>query len=220
MLGSLEGNAMWKAIAAGTVALTIAGGSLAIAQHRSGRDGSHHRWQPSAEDLRALGEARLAALRAGLALTPEQERNWAAFEQAARDYGKLRMERRSAMRDAPPPSDPVERLRQRAAAMSDTGAALRRLADATDPLYKSLDDSQKRRFEMLSRLDGRVQFRGRDDDFRRRDREYRGRDDDDGDDGFRGRDDFRGRDYDGPRRHWRRGDIDPTEREPSGRRGL
>ena len=100
MLGQLEGNIMWKAIAAGTVALTIAGGSFAVAQHRPGRDGGYQRWQPSAEDLRALGEARLAALRAGLALTSEQERNWAAFEQAARDYGKLRMERRSAMRNA------------------------------------------------------------------------------------------------------------------------
>ena len=38
--------------------------------------------------------------------------------------------------------------------MSDTGAALKKLADATDPLYKSLDDSQKRRFSVLSRLGG------------------------------------------------------------------
>ena len=60
----------------------------------------------------------------------------------------------TAMRDAPPSNDPVERLRQRATAMSDTGAALKKLADATDPLYKSLDDNQKRRFAVLSRLGG------------------------------------------------------------------
>ena len=38
--------------------------------------------------------------------------------------------------------------------MTDTGAALQKLADATDPLYKSLDDNQKRRFAMLSRMGG------------------------------------------------------------------
>ena len=48
----------------------------------------------------------------------------------------------SAMRNAQPDNDPVERLRQRAAAMTDTGAALK-VADATDPLYKSLDESQE-----------------------------------------------------------------------------
>ena len=53
-----------------------------------------------------------------------------------------------------PRNDPVERLRQRATAMTDTGAALKKLADATEPLYKSLDDSQKRRFAVLNRLTG------------------------------------------------------------------
>jgi hypothetical protein len=48
--------------------------------------------------------------------------------------------------------------------MADTSAALKKLAEATDPLYKSLDDSQKRRFSMLSRLaGGRMEhFRGGD----------------------------------------------------------
>ena len=101
-----------------------------------------------------LFRSRLAALKAGLTLTPEQEKNWPSFELAARDFGKLRMDRMAAMRGATPSNDPVERLRQRATAMSDTGAALKKLADATDPLYKSLDDSQKRRFAVLNRLGG------------------------------------------------------------------
>jgi zinc resistance-associated protein len=144
---------MWKAIVAGTAALAIAGTTLVYAQQRGGRDFGQ-RWQPNAEDMRAFGEARLAALKAGLALTAEQEKNWPAFEQAARDYGKLRMDRFAAMRNVQPGTDPVERMRQRATAMTDTGAALKKLADATDPLYKSLDDSQKRRFAMLNRLTG------------------------------------------------------------------
>jgi zinc resistance-associated protein len=153
---------MWKAIVAGTAALAIAGTSLVYAQQRGGRDGMMQGWQPNTEDLRAFGEARLAALKAGLVLTPEQEKNWPAFEQAARDLGKLRMERIGAMRNRGASEDPVERLRQRATSMSDTGAALKKLADATDPLYKSLDENQKRRFAILNRLagQGRGGFRG------------------------------------------------------------
>src|SRR5215471_770342 len=160
---------MWKAIVAGTAALAIAGTSLAVAQQR-GREGGE-RWRPSTEDLRAFGEARLAALKAGLTLTPDQEKNWPAFEQAARDWAKVRIERRNAMRNAPATDDPVERLRQRATSLSETGAALKKLADATDPLYKSLDENQKRRFAILSRLTGRErgEFRGHDGWFRGRD---------------------------------------------------
>jgi zinc resistance-associated protein len=154
---------MWKAMVAGTAALTIAGTSLVYAQQRGGRDGMTQDRQLNAEDMRAFGEARLAALKAGLALTPEQEKNWPAFEQAARDLAKVRMDRRNAMRNAPAANDPVERLRQRATALSETGAALKKLADATDPLYKSLDENQKRRFAVLNRLAGvgRAGLRGR-----------------------------------------------------------
>ena len=155
---------MWKAIVAGTAALAIAGTSLVYAQQRGGRDGMMmERPQLNAEDLRAFGEARLAALKAGLLLTPEQEKNWPAFEQAARDYGKVRMDRFAALRSGTGSDDPVERLRQRATAMSDAGAALKKLADATDPLYKSLDENQKRRFAILNRLGGsdRGGLRGR-----------------------------------------------------------
>src|ERR1700737_3557119 len=145
---------MWKPIVAGTAALAIIAGTSLVYAQQSGRLDRGHRWQPNVEDLRAFGEARLAGLKAGLTLTPDQEKIWPAFEQAAREYGKLRVDRKSAMGSAGPSSDPVERLRQRATALSDTGAALKKLAGATDPLYKSLDESQKRRFQVLNRLAG------------------------------------------------------------------
>ncbi len=144
---------MWKAIVAGTAALAIAGTSLVYAQQR-GRMEEGQRWQPNTEDLRAFGEARIAALKAGLTLTPDQEKNWPAFEQAARDFAKLRVEHMSARRNAASTDDPAERLRRRATALSETGAVLKKLADATDPLYKSLDENQKRRFQVLARLGG------------------------------------------------------------------
>jgi len=150
---------MWKGIVAGTAALAIAGSSLVYAQQRGGHERGG-RGQPNIEDMRAFGEARLAGLKAGLSLNGDQEKNWPAFEQAARELAKLRVDRMSAVRNAPPADDPVERLRRRGTAMSETGAALKKLAEATDPLYKSLDDGQKRRFAVLSRLDGSQEERG------------------------------------------------------------
>jgi hypothetical protein len=149
---------MWKAIVAGTAALAIAGTSLVYAQPRSDRDGGQ-RWRPTTEDLRAFGEARLAALKAGLTLTPEQEKNWPAFENALRDIGKMRTEQRAAMQERRESrsDDPVARMRRQAEAMTNAGATLKRLADAQEPLYQSLDDSQKNRGHQMMRgpRDGR-----------------------------------------------------------------
>ena len=79
---------MWKAIVVGTAVFVLAGTAVVQAEHRGGFDGAR-RSQPSMEDLRAFSEARLAALRAGLVLNSEQEKNWPAFERAARDLGNL-----------------------------------------------------------------------------------------------------------------------------------
>jgi hypothetical protein len=165
---------MWKPVLAGTIAVVVAGSSLVYAQQRPGRQDNAQSWRPNMEDMRAFGEARLAALKAGLALTPEQEKLWPAFESAARDLQKLRLDRANAAmaarRDSTPQTlDPAARMSRQATAMTETGAALKKLADATDPLYKSLDDGQKRRFAMLGRMmhghGGPGQhFRGRDRD--------------------------------------------------------
>jgi hypothetical protein len=42
----------------------------------------------------------------------------------------------------------------RANAMTQLGTALKKLADAAGPLYKSLDEAQKQRFVMLAHLSG------------------------------------------------------------------
>lgn len=147
---------MWKPILAGTAALVLAGSSLVYAQNRPGREGPQQ-WRPNVEDMRAFGEARLAALKAGLALKPEQEKNWPAFEQAAREFGRLRVERMASAHNAAAatqPVDPAERMLRRATALTETGAALKKLGDATAPLYNSLDEGQKRRFAILSRFTG------------------------------------------------------------------
>jgi len=194
---------MWKAVLAGATALAIAGTSLVYAQQRGRFDGGQ-RWRPTIEDMRAFADARLAALHAGLELTPDQEKSWPAYEQAAKEFSKLRLDRLNAAITArrsgqAPSTDPGDRMHQRATAMAEAGAALKKLADATDPLYKGLDDSQKHRFAVLSRLGGRREG-GREGPG-----ELRGRDGGPGGPGgFRGGPggpgEFRGRDNDGPRR--------------------
>jgi zinc resistance-associated protein len=154
---------MWKALLAGIAAVAIAGSSLVFAQQPAApdsaqqqRDDGARRERPTAEDLAALVDARVAALKAGLKLTPEQEKNWPAVETAIRAFANERFVRMAERRDRREArrADPIERLRQRAEMMSSTAAGLRRLADAADPLYKSLDDGQKRRFGMLARSMG------------------------------------------------------------------
>jgi hypothetical protein len=117
--------------------------------------GREHR-QFSVDDMRAFADARIAALRAGLELRPDQEKNWPPLEQALRAAAKDRIDRieaRQAARDGDQQaSDPVERLGRLADAMSKRGAALKAIADAGAPLYQSLDDAQKNRFRVLARF--------------------------------------------------------------------
>ena len=116
----------------------------------------HHRL--SADDMRAFADARIAALHAGLELRPDQEKNWPPFEQALHAAAKDRIDRiqaRQAARDGDQQaqaSDPIERLKRVADAMSKRGAALKQIADTAAPLYQSLDDAQKNRFRILARF--------------------------------------------------------------------
>ncbi len=145
---------MLKTILAGTTALAIAGGSLAYAQKAPEGPKGAERWRPTAQDMAAFSDARIAALKAGLKLTPDQEKNWPAVETALRDMAKQRSERFAARASADKPTDPIERMSARADAMTQRGAAMKKLADAAGPLYESLDDSQKHRFMVLARLGG------------------------------------------------------------------
>jgi len=151
---------MWKTVLAGTTALAIAGTTLAFAQQGPNGPDRAQRWRPTAADIAAFGDARLAALHTGLALTPDQEKLWPPVEAALRDFYKQRSDWFAARASADRPKDPIERLGLRAQVMSDRGASLKKIADAAGPLYKSLDDGQKHRFVVLARLGGEQGFRG------------------------------------------------------------
>lgn len=142
-----------KTVLAGATVLALAGGSLVYAQQRpDAAPGNAPRM--SAEDVVAYGDARIAALKAGLKLTAEQEKHWPALEKALKDSAKQRSERFAARASADAPKDPIARLKLQADAMSARGASLKTIADAAAPLYGSLDDAQKQRFVRLAYLEG------------------------------------------------------------------
>src|SRR5258706_15561825 len=140
---------MKKFAIAGIAALAIAGSTAVYAQHRPW---SHEHMRMSPEDRAAFTDARIAAVKAGLKLTPDQEKLWPPVEAAVRDFTKLRIDRANARMNAQSdgsqhpqkPDDMVARLRERADTMATSEAARRRIADAADPLNMNPDDAKKR----------------------------------------------------------------------------
>jgi zinc resistance-associated protein len=146
---------MRKTLVVGTIFLTLAGSTLAYAQQQPSQAERPNYARLTADDVAAFTDARIAEIKTALKLTPAQEKNWPAVEQAIRDIGKERVARREARRAAGPRTDAIERLRARAETLTTRAAALKRLADAEQPLYQSLDEAQKRRFGMIARFAAR-----------------------------------------------------------------
>ena len=147
---------MRKFTIAAIAVLSIAGSGAVYAQyHRPWMEHFHHvRMNP--EDRAAFVAARIAAVHAGLKLNADQEKLWPPVEAAVRDFAKLRIDRANARMNAGPgdaakSDEPIARLRQRAEDMGASSAALKKIADAADPLYKPRDEGQKRRRAVLTR---------------------------------------------------------------------
>jgi zinc resistance-associated protein len=108
-------------------------------------------------DRAAFREARIAALHAGLALTPDQEKLWPNVETSLRDLLRLvaeqRAKRHAAWREREHEDkskiDPIAKLKERSENLLARGTALKKLADASAPLYASLTDEQKNRLHIL-----------------------------------------------------------------------
>lgn len=142
----------------------------ALAQTGSSGDGPFHRGPMggrmlSAEDREAFLDARIAALRTALRLTPEQERLWPPVEEAIRGLAKQRQEARQARRERWAAArergsvDIPSQIRFMADRRAASAEALRRLADASGPLYAALDEAQRRRLSVVARWMGRQGMR-------------------------------------------------------------
>ncbi len=102
-------------------------------------------------------DATIARIKADLRLTPDQESNWSGFATAMHEIGKKRADRQIALQaelsQKKVPVDIIDQMRKEADAMSERSADQKKLADAAQPLYSSLNDKQKSRFaEALFRL--------------------------------------------------------------------
>jgi hypothetical protein len=153
---------MRKFTIAAVAVLALAGSTAVYAQYRPWFREHMQHMRMSPEDRAAFADARIAAVHAGLKLTADQEKLWPPVESAVRDFVKLRIDRANARmkamddaraqgQDQPKPEDnPVARLRDRADNMAASAAAMKKIADAADPLYKTLDEGQKRRLAILT----------------------------------------------------------------------
>src|SRR5581483_3576436 len=147
---------MWKPVIAATAALALIGSSLVYAQQQS----RGHR-QINPDHYARNANARIAAIKAGLELTPDQAQKWGAYQQALQDLIQFRVQRMQARQAAQQQAgntqrkrgggDPFARLSRRADAMAQSAPLVKKLADAGEPLYQSLSDAQKGRFKMLTR---------------------------------------------------------------------
>ncbi len=100
----------------------------------------------TAEQIVANSDAYIDRIKAELNLTPEQEKNWSAFNSAMHYLGHNGAERlnlRIARAQRDPPDDIIEQMRNEAQFLIDRAADQRAVADAAEPLFASLDDKQK-----------------------------------------------------------------------------
>ena len=144
-----------KAAIAATAVLIAASPLVYAAETSSNTVGMTH---PSAADLNSLTDARVAMIKAALQLTPDQEKYWPAVEEAIRTRAKnrqARWERLAQLRDTSPlealhERNPVELMQRRAESLSQRGADLKKVADAWEPLFKTLSEDQKKRMAFVT----------------------------------------------------------------------
>jgi hypothetical protein len=137
------------------IAVLMATSPLAYAADTSTTVGMQH---PSNADMNSLTDMRVGVIKAALQMTPDQEKLWPAVEEAIRARAKnrqARMERLAELHengpmDAMRERNPVEVMQRRADRLIQRGADLKKLADAWEPLYKTLSEDQKRRMAFVS----------------------------------------------------------------------
>jgi len=142
-----KGNAMRKTTVVIMSAALLMGAALtssAIARDRSDRT------ELSASQMADRADARTAKMKVDLNLTADQEKNWSGFASAMQDISKKQADRRIAMRDARAQQqgkfDVLDEMRKNADAQIERANDRKKLADAAQPLYTSLNEQQRQRF--------------------------------------------------------------------------
>jgi hypothetical protein len=109
--------------------------------------------QQSEADRATIVDARIAAIKAGLRLTPAQEKDWDNLEKVARQVITARAERQkeavkeaAAFRDK---DDVVSGMKLASKDLIARGEELQKVAEAAAPLFASMDAAQRHSFAVL-----------------------------------------------------------------------
>ncbi|MGD0636325.1 MAG: Spy/CpxP family protein refolding chaperone [Beijerinckiaceae bacterium] len=141
-------------VAAALISSAQINGSIAQTGEKLPPEQSEQKTGPADNQIANEVDARIAQLKANLRLTVDQEKNWPGLQSALRDYGIEQL--KNAMESGNRPSrrdrehqgqdrpNEIALMRMKADDLSARGASLKKLADAAEPLYGSLDDRQKR----------------------------------------------------------------------------
>ncbi|MGB8073422.1 MAG: Spy/CpxP family protein refolding chaperone, partial [Pseudolabrys sp.] len=155
-----------ETVAAGAAALFVAASPLAHAQTSSAAtvDRLKTSERLSQTDRNALTDLRIDLVKGALQLTPEQQKYWPPVENAIRARAEDRRDRFAKIAetmgkraDESPAEvmgnrDPIAFLQRRAEALAQRSADLNKLAEAWQPLYKTLSPEQRQRMAALAIL--------------------------------------------------------------------
>jgi len=154
---------MMKIVVVGTTALLLTASSIANAQNaQTSSPATPERL--SAADRSTLTDMRIDLVKAALQLTPEQEKYWPAVESAIRQGADDRKARLAKVQETVGKRveqnsvenmrnrDPIAFLQRRSEALAQRSADLDKLAEAWQPLYKTLSPEQRKRMGALATL--------------------------------------------------------------------
>jgi hypothetical protein len=142
-------RALLGALAAAVTAFALTLPAAGQSDQQPPREERMRHW---AADRETMLHAKLAGMKAGLAVKPEQEDLWTAFESAITSVFKSHNE---SVQTAKEPDEsverasPLDRMDSMAGRMAQGAGELKTISDAAKPLYSSLDDRQKHNFELL-----------------------------------------------------------------------
>jgi len=154
---------MMKIVVVGTTALFLTASSIANAQtSQTSSPATPERLK--AADRNTLTDMRIDLVKAALQLTPEQEKYWPAVESAIRQGADDRKARLAKVQETVGKRveqnsvenmrnrDPIAFLQRRSEALAQRSADLDKLAEAWQPLYKTLSPEQRKRMGALATL--------------------------------------------------------------------
>jgi LTXXQ motif family protein len=125
--------------------------TAAVAAKDQSSEARKERIQHWTADHEAMMDATLGGMKAALKLTPDQIPLWDAFENAVRGSAKASMDDMQEMMENGEHMSPPDRMDAMARHLARRADEFKGITQAAKPLYGSLDDTQKHKFEMLGR---------------------------------------------------------------------